>query len=292
MMRIFTFLILLVSDYSYATSLFQDPRRADFDELLSTYSPKDISCVPGCVGDNHKKSYIKAVLSLSDGYNELGVDEDCAFAFNTLSDLWGHGINDAAYELSRMYYHGVCTEVDLAKSKECLIKTATDGYVPSQKLLGKSYFRDEIQSKLYKKDLDKSAFWLSKSAAAGDAESASIISVLYKKGLSFEEDAQKSFYWSYKAFEAKYGGGPGPYSYRLADYYENGYGVDKDLIQSYKFYDLTGTAGMDGKERVSKNMTDAEIEEAIKQSRAWQEEHNTFVPSYYGLEHQTDGSYR
>ena len=290
-MRIFTFLLLLVSEYSYATSLFQDPSRSDFNNMLDGYAVKDMRCVPNCEVDNNRKSYIKAVLSLSDGYNELSVDKDCAFAFTTLSDLWDHGINDADYELSRMYYHGVCIEVDLEKSKEYFLKTANDGYVPSQKLLGKSYFRDEIQSKLYERDLDKSAFWLSKSAAAGDAESASIISILYKKGLSFEKDAQKSSCWAYKAFEAKYGGGPGPYSYRLADYYENGYGVDKDLVQSYKFYDLTGTAGMDGKERVSKNMTDADIQEAIKQSRAWQEEHNTFVPSYYGLEHQSDGSY-
>ncbi|GED43550.1 sel1 repeat family protein [Cobetia marina] len=285
-------LLSVIAPIAQAQSLFQSPDRDGFNQMLASYSKADIACIPDCKVDNKKKKYIVSVLSLSDAYNSLEVPRNCKFAYDTLTDLWRNGVNDAGYELSRMYYHGVCTEVDLAKSKAYLLKTANDGYVPSQKLLGKSYFRDEIQSKLYRKDLDKSAFWLSKSAAAGDAESASIISVLYKKGLSFEKDAQKSFYWSYKAFEAKYGGGPGPYSYRLADYYENGYGVDKDLIQSYKFYDLTGTAGMDGKERVSKNMTDAEIEEAIKQSRAWQEEHNTFVPSYYGLEHQSDGSYR
>ena len=292
MMRIFTFLILLVSDYSYATSLFQDPRRADVDELLNTYSPKDINCVPGCVDDNNKKSYIKAVLSLSDGYNELGVDKDCTFAFNTLSDLWDHGINDAGYELSRMYYHGVCVDIDLEKSKQLLAASANSNYVPAQKLLGKSYWRKEIQSKLYGKNTEKAAFWLMKSAQAGDAESAAIISVYYREGIVYAKDPQKSFLWAQRAFSSKYGGGIGGNSIRLASYYEKGYGVDKNYIKSYKYYDLSGTAGNDDKQRVSEYMSDAEIQQAIKQSRAWQEEHNTFVPSYYGLEHQSDGSYR
>lgn len=287
-----TALLAVIAPIAHAQSLFQSPDRDGFNEILASYSKTDVACIPDCKVDNNKKRYMVSVLSLSDSYNSLEVPKNCKFAYDTLTDLWCHGVNDAGYELSRMYYHGVCTEVDLVKSKNYLLETANDGYVPSQKLLGKSYFRDEIQSKLYKKDLDKSAFWLLKSAAAGDAESASIISVLYQKGFSFEKDEQKSFYWARKAFEAKYGGGPGSYSYRLADYYENGYGVDKDFVQSYKFYDLTGTAGIDGKGRVSKYMSEKDIQEAIKQSRAWQEEHNTFVPSYYGLQHQSDGSYR
>lgn len=106
-----------------------------------------------------------------------------------------------------------------------------------------------------------------------------------------DKDLDESFKWVEKGLYAKYDtSGIAPYI--AAEYYEKGWGVDKNLVLAYKYYDLSGTAGSKGKSRVSKNMSDAEIEEAIKQSRAWQEEHNTFVPSYYGLKHQSDGSYR
>ena len=74
--------------------------------------------------------------------------------------------------------------------------------------------------------------------------------------------------------------------------YEKGLRTDQNLVKAYKYYNLLGSAGIKEKDRIAIDMSDAEIQEAIKQSRAWQEEHNTFVPSYYGLEHQTEGIYR
>lgn len=292
MMRICVALLLLVPIYAHSASLFQDPRRDDFDALLETYDKKDVSCVPSCNKDNDKKSYIVAVLSLSNGYNRIDVPKNCSFAVKVLSDLWDNDINDAAYELSRMYYHGVCVDVNLERSKDLLLASANNNYVPSQKLLGKSYWREETLGRLYSKDNEKAVFWLSKSAASGDAESAAMISAFYRKGIYFKKDPVKSFYWINKAFNSKYGSGLGAYTLDLADFYENGYGTEQDLVLSYKFYDLSGTAGNDGKNRIAKDMTEIEIQEAIRQSRAWQEEHNTFVPSYYGLQHQSDGSYR
>ncbi|MDH2375426.1 tetratricopeptide repeat protein [Cobetia sp. 3AK] len=275
-----------------AESLFQDPTGEDFYDKISSYKTEDISCLPDCNEDNYEKKYIRAVLSLSGGNERLNIKESCNDSVNSLKKMWEAGLNDAGYNLSRMYYEGVCGEVNLSRSEDLLFKTAENGYVPAQKLLGKSYWRQEIQNKIFDQDLDQAAHWLKKSAEGGDGESAAMIASFYRRGISFEEDPQLSYYWIDKAFSAEYGGGPGAYSLRLADYYENGYGTNKDLVKSYFFYDLSGTAGLEGKSRISKDMTEVEIQEAIKQSRAWQEEHNTFVPSYYGLEHQSDGSYR
>lgn len=275
-----------------AKSLFQDPSREDFKQYIYMLNENAENCTVSCKSDEDKNEYVRSVLSLTNNNNILSISQDCTSAVESLHEMWGRGINDAGYELSRMYYHGVCVDINLDKSQKLLSSAAEDGYVPAQKLLGKSYWSKEIQGKLYDKDIDKSAFWLLKSAKAGDAESAAMLSAFYRKGISFEKDPEQSFYWADKAFNSKYGSGSGVYTSRLAEYYENGYGVDRNLVKAYIFYDLTGTSGIEGRDRVSKQMSDTQIQEAIEQSRAWQEEHRTFVPSYYGLQHQSDGSYR
>ncbi|WP_280541355.1 SEL1-like repeat protein [Chromohalobacter sp. 11-W] len=64
---------------------------------------------------------------------------------------------------------------------------------------------------------------------------------------------------------------------KLAEFYEEGVGTDKNLVKAYKYFDLSGNAGAEGKHRVAKEMTQEQIDEAIRQSQAWQEEHNVQV---------------
>tara|TARA_B100001179_G_C18194836_1_gene234593 strand:+ start:69 stop:338 length:270 start_codon:yes stop_codon:yes gene_type:complete len=79
---------------------------------------------------------------------------------------------------------------------------------------------------------------------------------------------------------------------RLARYYEEGIGTDIDLVQAYKYYDLLSPGSAPDKARLEAQMTPEQIQEAIRLSRQWQDEHNIFVPSYYGLEYQEDGSFQ
>lgn len=78
----------------------------------------------------------------------------------------------------------------------------------------------------------------------------------------------------------------------LAKYYEEGVGTDIDLVQAYKYYDLLSPGSASDKARLEAQMTPEQIREAIRLSRQWQEEHNIFVPSYYGLEYQEDGTFQ
>ncbi|WP_162619919.1 hypothetical protein [Salinicola acroporae] len=50
-----------------------------------------------------------------------------------------------------------------------------------------------------------------------------------------------------------------------------------DLVSAYKYYDLSGTARVDDKQRIAKEMTQEQIDEAIRQSKEWQKEHNVQV---------------
>ena len=78
----------------------------------------------------------------------------------------------------------------------------------------------------------------------------------------------------------------------LAAFYEKGIGTDIDLVQAYKYYDLLSPGSVPDKARLEAQMTPEQIREAIRLSRQWQEEHNIFVSSYYGLEYQEDGTFQ
>ena len=78
----------------------------------------------------------------------------------------------------------------------------------------------------------------------------------------------------------------------LAFFYEKGIGTDINVVQAYKYYDLLSPGSAPDKARLEEKMTPEQIREAIRLSRQWQEEHNIFVPSYYGLEYQEDGSFQ
>ncbi|KJZ05241.1 hypothetical protein TW86_21385 [Halomonas sp. S2151] len=78
----------------------------------------------------------------------------------------------------------------------------------------------------------------------------------------------------------------------LGGFYEEGIGTDIDLVQAYKYYDLLSPGSAPDKARLEEKMTPEQIREAIRLSREWQEEHNIYVPSYYGLEYQEDGTFQ
>lgn len=66
----------------------------------------------------------------------------------------------------------------------------------------------------------------------------------------------------------------------LASVYEKGDLVSRDLIKSYMYYDLSGGAFNNDKERVAKEMTRAQINEALERSWQWQEQHRSYRAGY------------
>ena len=158
-------------------------------------------------------------------------------------------------------------------------------------MLGLAYVGEEWEQ-LYSYDVEKGIYWLSRAGNAGDRESAGQLSYMYERGEKVPRDESKSFSWLKKGVFNRFEPRNSIGLPLLAESYEKGVGTEIDLVKAYKYYDLCGTAGVEGKQRISKKMTQKQIDEAIRQSRAWQEEYNTYVPSYYGLERQADGTYR
>ncbi|PTL89646.1 tetratricopeptide repeat protein, partial [Halomonas sp. SYSU XM8] len=143
---------------------------------------------------------------------------------------------------------------------------------------------------LVEQDIQQARIWFTRAAEQGDAESASQLAGIYRKGLGVPKDERAAFEWLKRAenmpFDGRISHGG------LAVYYEEGIGTEVDLVQAYKYYDLRDPAGAPDKRRLAEQMTPDQIRQAIELSRAWQEEHGIFVPSYYGLEYQPDGSFK
>ncbi|MBE2167821.1 MULTISPECIES: tetratricopeptide repeat protein [unclassified Cobetia] len=279
-------LTLISSNNAFALVLVQEPTGKVLSQKISKYTEKEIKNV----GSSKEKKYYLGLLTIN-GDKGFNIEKNCGKGVELLKMASADGVSDADYVLGSIYYNGYCVKENRDLSLKYYLTSAKDGYLLSQRALGRAYWGRQWED-LVPVDMSKSIYWLSLAAKSGDRQSAGNLSYIYRDGIGVEENPSKAFYWMKASTKAKYTESEGIGFSTLASYYELGYGTNVDLIKSYKYYDLSGTAGVDGKNRVVKNMTDAEIQEAIKQSRVWQEEHNTFVPSYYGLEHQSDGSYR
>ncbi|WP_176502587.1 tetratricopeptide repeat protein [Cobetia sp. 5-11-6-3] len=223
--------------------------------------------------------------------NNVFDDIDYCKAMDGFKIASKNDVADASYVVAIMYYNGLCVDRNLEKARKFLILSGSRGYVQAQALLGRAYWGENARD-LFAKDTVKARHWLEKAANNGDAPSAIGLSYLYEHGLGGDEYPELAFKWRRKASSLPYGEFAMAYFQPLARYYENGYGTEADLVQAYKYYDLSGSVGGAGRLRVSKKMTNEQIVEARQQSKHWQEENRRFNPGYNGLEHQSDGSYR
>lgn len=267
---VFMILIFLSGSFVQAEILFQDPTGGAINaafESLSEEEVKDLS--PPNV---YEKKYLLGLLYLN-GDEAFRVDQNCEKSFSLLTDAWGADIADAGHALATMYYHGVCTDKDIDKARELATRTAHSGYILSQRMLGMAYLGEKWE-KLYNYDVDEGVYWLSMAGNAGDRRSAAHLAGIYYDGDIVKKSNKKYFEWLKKAISSKYEKRNRAGFMAFAKCYERGKGTEVDLVKAYKYYDLSGTAGIESKQRISKKMTQEQIDEALRQSEAWQEEHN------------------
>ena len=233
--------------------------------------------------------YLKAVLYLADmgGY---GVERDVDKGVSELESLWREGVVDAGFYLYLIHYQSSIGDDGHDISLKYLLASAEYGYPRSQQELGLAYSGDYL-SELVDVDYVRSATWYTRAAEQGDKLSAINLSGLYLRGDGVDKNLEKSFEWISKVEDLPFGHEDDGF-YSLANFYEHGIGTDIDLVQAYKYYDLLSPGSAPDKARIEEKMTPEQIREAIRLSRQWQEEHNIFVSSYYGLEYQEDGTFQ
>ncbi|WFF43372.1 sel1 repeat family protein [Salinicola endophyticus] len=276
MKNLFVFVFIALSVFArsaHAEVFFQDPTGRSLNEAYDDLTIESLKSADGA--NEYKYKYMLGLLYVK-GDDEFGVAKNCDKAVGLLKEAWQADVVDAGYTLATMYYYGVCVNKNLDEVRQLATETAEEGYILSQRMLGRAYWGRDWQG-LYSKNMNKAVFWLSKAGEAGDTQSAGNLSYLYRKGVGVGVDEAKSFYWAKKSACSKFE--PGqiinfPY---LAEYYDKGIGVDRDLVKAYKYYDLSGSAGVDDKKRIAKEMTQEQIDEALRQSKEWQKEHNVQV---------------
>ncbi|MBZ9556828.1 MULTISPECIES: tetratricopeptide repeat protein [unclassified Modicisalibacter] len=269
MIKILIFVACL--SFTYTPSFANSQSKESDTQALET------SCKTHTVNENNTSSnpcidYTMGLRYLN-GDKESGITVDYKKAIYHLKKAWNKGVIDAGYSLSTMYYNGQLVEKDLDKVRELLLKSGKKGYVKSQRTLGQSYWGKTLND-VFEKDIESAIYWLKKAASQGDSQSAASLSAIYKNGDGVDQDESLSFKWRKQAaLSEKAGYNPGQF-YVLATYYEKGIGTEKNLVKAYKYYDLSGTAGVKGKQRIAKEMTQEQIDEALRESNAWQEENN------------------
>ncbi|NWO56999.1 tetratricopeptide repeat protein [Chromohalobacter israelensis] len=265
---------LFFSGLSFAGVVSQDPGKYALNDVYSEYSKAEI--LSPSSPEKDVKKYLLGLLYFH-GNSQWGVGKSCKKGVSLLDSAWKSGVVDAGYVLGIAYYKGSCVKKSFSMSRDYFRKTAEAGYLRSQKALGLAYLGKKWTKLFDSGGLDKAVFWLGKAGDAGDRDSAGLLAAMYRKGDGVPKDEGKSFCWLRKAVFSRFGDGDTVGFPLLAEYYENGIGTSVNLVEAYKYYDLSGSAGVDDKQRIAKKMTQEQIEEALRQSKEWQKEHNVQV---------------
>ncbi|MDH2420332.1 tetratricopeptide repeat protein [Cobetia amphilecti] len=284
----FVMLLMFLPNIAVAKIIFPDTTG---DELNSIYHELTNEDVAGFRNSSEEKDRYVYAIALLNGRSDLELEKNCKDAISILKNLSLNDVYDATYALAVQYYRGDCVTKDYDLALQYFKRSAESGYGLAQKKLGQAYWGKTLDGLVEEND-KKALYWLEKAGAYGDEESAGNVSYFYREGVGVQIDPQKSFCWQKRSAFAKYSSVKGIGFLKLAEYYESGYGTEVNLVKAYTYYDLSGTAGSEGKSRLRKKLADNEIEKAINASREWQEKNNTFVRSYHHLQRQSDGSYR
>ncbi len=271
------FLVFMVgfvfwSSNAFSVTLYNDPTWHEMRDETRWWSLDELH--QKADGGDLKGKYILGITYLN-GSNYRDVKEDGEKAYSVFKSLWQEGVADAGYSLFSMYYEGFGVRKNYKAALRYLKESAEMGYILSQRTLADAY-SDYKYGEIVDADYDKSIYWYKLAAEQGDQISALALSEMYYIGKGVEQSDKKAFDWLLRSSKLKYADSSASFV-SLAKFYEKGIGTDIDLVQAYKYYDLQGSAGAEGKQRLSKQMTKEQIEEARRQSLEWQKEHNVRI---------------
>ena len=214
--------------------------------------------------------YADAQYSLGGRYRAgVGMRKSYPAAFHWLSKAAEQGHVEATYYLGAMYLRGRGTEVDVGKAKELTRKAAELGCAPAQHEIGKVLLGEKdrkseaiewitrssdngyriaqfdlgtmyLQGDGVKFDPKLGMELLTSSAEKRYASAAYKLGEIFDKGqYGFKKDPEEAIKWYKRAQKIGYVGA----ELRLAQIYQNGEGVERDLFQCIKYYKLADQHG-------------------------------------------------
>ena len=186
-------------------------------------------------------------------------------AMRELRPLAEQGNADAQSKLGVMYAEGRGVPEDDKEAARWFRKAAEQGYAKAQHNLGFMYNNGRGVPEDYK----EAARWFRMAAEQGDAKAQSNLGWMYAEGRGVPEDYKEAARWYRMAAEQ----GDAEAQYNLGLMYASGLGVPEDYVLAYMWWNLAAASGVkdaaENRDRISKEMSSSQIEEAQRLSREW-----------------------
>lgn len=188
------------------------------------------------------------------------------------------GNSEAQYYLGEIYSFGEGVPADEKKSVDWYTRSAQQGNVDSQSMLGTIFLNG---SKVIPHDYNQAAFWLTKAAEQGDADAQYDLAIMHHDALGIPQDFNKAVFWYRKAAEhgfriAKFDTGVSKALLNLGVMYRRGEGVQQDLVKADMLYSLAASAGdtiaAENRRNLEPKMTIEQINEAHALAKKWKKE--------------------
>ena len=189
---------------------------------------------------------------------------DYVVALKELAPLAEKGNAKAQNKLGRMYGLGQGVPKDARAAAEWFLKAAEHGVAEAQGMLGYMYLVGEgapqSNGKAYR--------WIRKAAVQGDAMAQYNLGVMLG-GTGIKADPVQAANWMRKAAEQEQKNALSS----LASMYQEGKGVEKDLVLAHMMYGLSGKNGniaaFKSQKAIAAKMSPAQIDEARSLAEHW-----------------------
>ncbi|MDR5894419.1 tetratricopeptide repeat protein [Halomonas mongoliensis] len=281
MIRLVFFAILLIAAPLLQAGLIFD----ESEKVVEIFQSQDFDAnLAKAEEGNVRAQYLVGVAYLY-GLEEQEVEVDHEKGLHWLKAAARQGAAEAFDELAIAYSEGLGVDKGASKYEAYLAEAGERG-MSSAKLDLLDLYRDGDPELGIEPNEEKYLYWLEKTAEDGVLISMRNMAHRYRQGRGFEVDYEKAFEWVMRAVNLD-----DLTAQRMAgEYFEKGMVVDRNLVKAYMLYDLAGTSGIEKRDRVAKQMTDEQVEEAIARSWQWQLEHNSYRPSSNGNRYRPDVS--
>ena len=231
------------------------------------------------MGTGVSQDYVQAV-----GWFRKAAEQGFAHAQNELGSMYAKGAGvlrddkeavrwyrhaaeqgnaEAQLSLGQAYAEGKGVSLDITQAVVWYRKSAEQGLEEAQYALGIQYVRS--------KNFNQAAAWLRKAAEQELAKAQLLLGTLYDTGKGVPQDRTQAVAWYRKAAEQ----GLAKAQVSLGLKYAAGMGAPKDYVQAYKWFNLAAANGdtesIEYRNMMGQQITPAQLTEAQRLSREWQE---------------------
>jgi TPR repeat protein len=235
----------------FAVALWVAPTPRDVPALLASARAGDAKAIARLRSEAAADD-VPSQEALVDFYMTEGPTQDWAAAFGWAKTAAGHGNARAQHSLGWMYESGKGTAVDRVQAMAWYRKAAAQGLAVSANNIGALY----MQGLGVPADHREAVRWFRQAAEGGDTMACFNLAMRYLAGDGVESSPQETRRWLEKALTAD---GQDEVtlrlkadaSYELGLLYENGSGVEKNVVKALQLYQEASSRNVEARQRLA-----------------------------------------